>query len=230
MCITALMQGKIGAARTFGEDGLALARDLDDDFRISVHCKNMCWLESEIRNFTDAEAHGMEGLRHAQRIGHRGELAGLLYHLGMLAAAQADLKLARARLRQGLRYALEANHRWYTAAIWNGWSEIHLGQAGYAAKNRFPAARDLAIAIASPCMEARSLFGWARLAFLQGDPVAWERGSESLIIYEKHRLTAQAKKVRTWLKEAFPPPSDGASAPPAFQISTTPRRPPRTGM
>ncbi|HEX8168369.1 MAG TPA: toll/interleukin-1 receptor domain-containing protein [Beijerinckiaceae bacterium] len=197
LCVTYVVTAEYDKAETYGSEGLQLARDLQDDFRISVHLKNLCWLAIENKDLDTAEKRGREGLAMARALGHPGEMAGLCQLLARCAARRNRIEEAKEILREGRRHALAARHKWYMASIWNEWGELHLGASPEKAAKGFKKARQIAHDIGSPDLEARSLFGLARVP---GAKDGAEMAQKSLALYRAIGLRHKTHEVGQWVQ------------------------------
>jgi tetratricopeptide (TPR) repeat protein len=177
-CVIAIRLADHDKAQGWGEEGLRIAKYLDDPIRKSVHLKNLCWLRIEQGKFAAAERLGKRGLEYARRSEHRGEIshhsevAGLCSLLARAARLQNRPAEVLDLLNDALASAERARHRWYRAFALIELGEHHLSQPRIAdARGAFTEACAIAEKIGASDLRAEATLGNARAAMRDGDAV-----------------------------------------------------------
>ncbi|GAB4207598.1 MAG: hypothetical protein OHK0022_36070 [Roseiflexaceae bacterium] len=99
----AYSHGDYTAAHHFFQEGLALARALDETARVARQLVLLGYLHSAQGAYAEARAAFEESLTLFRSLGYEREAAAVLNHLGIAAMLRNDLSVAHAALEEGLR-------------------------------------------------------------------------------------------------------------------------------
>jgi predicted ATPase/DNA-binding CsgD family transcriptional regulator len=182
--ILARLLGDYPAARALGEEGLALARQLDDRRRVAVASYNLGRLAYVQGRYADARALLEEALTVFRQLGHRPGVAAALNRLGLLAFAEGDLAGARAVLEQSLAVAHETGYAsLLEAVLFNLGLCAHVGGNLDAARRLYEECRAINAARGDRHDLAMALHNLGHVIAAQGDlPAARALYRESLVI------------------------------------------------
>jgi tetratricopeptide (TPR) repeat protein/transcriptional regulator with XRE-family HTH domain len=92
---------------TYLQEGLALARVVDDHERVAVLLTSLGWIASEQGDYIQAEMYYQEGLAQVRRTGDRDRVKALLAGLGWIAEKRGDYPQAETYLQEEVHLARE---------------------------------------------------------------------------------------------------------------------------
>jgi tetratricopeptide (TPR) repeat protein len=180
-------RGDIERAWDYMQEAYDLAAALDDRVQLSHLMGNMGALALRRNDFE--MAHGLieRGLAIAQEIGHKESHVLLLINRGALRGRLGDIQGAEADLAEAAKEAELAGLLRYTCAAWIEKAELALGRGALSqARTGFERARGQARQIHQRALEARAIFGLAKVAACEDMPeAAAELARESLAILEQ---------------------------------------------
>lgn len=107
MAPSAFRHGARSAARAYCEEGLTLARDLDDYRHCALFLNHLGWIELSADNYTAAQKYLDEALQMSQALRDKSGAAESLNNLGMLSYSQGQYAAAHKFFIQSLALARE---------------------------------------------------------------------------------------------------------------------------
>ena len=194
--------GAYAQAEKYYQEGMACARRIHDEQRISALMMNLGMLSFRQNDYAQAEACYLEALNLAQKIVNRLCECGILQNLGMLAAARKHWNQAEAYLQESLEIASGTGHAWLRSETLKEIGELYLQQQRIdEAEGVFQEALSKAEDLGAHCLKACALYGLARVKAARNNfGEAYRKGNASQELFAMIEHVME-NRVGDWLAQ-----------------------------